>query len=74
MYVCENPEDFQSPDSTKCTYVKRFPCSDFYKCDDGLSCDKVEGETTFTCYDNQEHETTYTEDEFKAKYDVKEPE
>lgn len=74
MYVCENPEDSQSPDSTKCTYVKRFPCSDFYKCDDGLSCDKIEGETIFTCYDKQENVTKYTEDEFKAMYDVKEPE
>ena len=74
MYVCENPEDFQSPDSSKCTFYRRDPCTDFYNCDDGLSCYKDEGETFFTCFDEQDNVTKYNEDEFKAMYDVKEPE
>ena len=73
-YFCENPEDYQSHDSTKCTFYRRDPCTYYYNCDDGVSCYKDEGQTDVTCYDKQEHETTYTEDDFKEKYDVKEPE
>ena len=55
-------------------YVCENPEEFYYKCDDDVSCYKDEDQTDFTCYDKQEHETTYTEAEFKTKYDVKEPE
>ena len=47
-----------------------------YECNDGAFCYSEQGteKTTFNCIDTQGNEITYTEAEFKTKYDVKEPE
>lgn len=47
-----------------------------YECNDGAFCYSEQGteKTTFNCIDTQGNEITYTEDEFKAKYDLKESE
>lgn len=70
-YLCENPEDFNSPDiDEKCTFIPRDPCTDYYKCEDGASCYKQENETVMSCYDAQGN--PIPQDEIESRYYEKE--
>ena len=69
FYYCENPEDYQSPNKDeKCTFYPRSPCTDYYECEDGTSCQKNDNDTVMHCIDK--HGNAITKDEFNSKYYV----
>ena len=74
QYHCNTEEDYKSPDrDKKCTYD---PATnyDYYKCDDGLTCESPAEEylnNGFVCFDEQDNLTKYSDEEFYQKYYIK---
>ena len=43
-------------------------CTDYYSCNDGLSCRRTEGERDLNCSNKQGENFKYTQEEFEKKY------
>ena len=43
-------------------------CTDYYNCNDGLSCRRIMNESNMNCTDKQGKEIKYTHEEFEKKY------
>ena len=72
VYVCDNPEDYDSENiDEKCTYYAGEPCTNYYSCDDGVTCRGSENEHVLDCEDKQEKSFSLTESEFMSRYYVK---
>ena len=66
-YYCEDgiyPDDR----GQNCTYVPAPKCTEFYRCDDGISCSRHEGDTVLNCSDKQDKDFSINEKDFNARY------
>lgn len=67
--------EYSKIEQIACEYTASCPlygvdskCTDYYNCNDGLSCHRTYGETEMNCTDKQGENFKYTQEEFEKKY------
>ena len=67
-YYCEDERFYAEDVNKNCTYIPAPKCTEFYRCDDGISCSRHEEDTVLNCSDKQDKNFSINENEFKTKY------
>ena len=67
--------EYSKIEQIACEYTASCPlygvdskCTDYYNCNDGLSCRRIMNESNMNCTDKQGKEIKYTHEEFEKKY------
>ena len=67
--------EYSKIEQIACEYTTSCPlygvdskCTDYYNCNDGLSCRRIMNESNMNCTDKQGKEIKYTHEEFEKKY------